>query len=455
MKTMQSMFAAPILLMGLLLASCQKEPSAPEPPSGTEIQIKTEKLQSDKDGALVIIGDVTLPENTAGLRSYGICWSETKSPTVNDNKRNFTVPADHNGQLRLMQSFSTAKDGLTPGKEYHARVFVEQGEQIVYGEPQTFSVTIPKEETGVQVFEIPVVFHILYKDADDPVQNPRSGIFFSHLSQVNRLFQEHFASFGFPTSVRFKLAETRPDGTPFTEAGLDRVCYPGADDMTPAEMFAEPADPQRRALMWDPYSYLNIWLFTTGDYRQQQANNWMGTATTAILADPYPLDGCAVATDYFNHIPSLHIRGVCLNNKFFLKNGIKTLAHEIGHILGLWHPFSEIPGYEYVADYCPDTPDYDRASYEANALYWMYERQAYDGTIFTSDNIMDYWYSYNTAFTAWQCARMEHVLHYGIILPDRTDEIQEMVKTYPTKSGVPSDGGLESYIHIDRIPAIE
>lgn len=455
MKTMQSMFAAPILLVGLLLASCQKEPSGPEPPPDSDIQIKTEKLQSDKDGVLVVIGDVTLPENTADLRSYGICWSETKSPTVDDNKRDFTVPADHKGQLRLMQSFSTEGVGVTQGKEYHARVFVEHGEQIVYGEPQTFSVVAPQEEPAVQVFEIPVVFHVLYKEVNNPVQNPRSGIFFSHLSQINRFFQDHFASFGFRTSVRFKLAETRPDGTPFPEAGLDRVCYPGANDMTPAEMFAEPADPQRRALMWDPYRYLNVWLFTTGDSRQQSTGNWMGSSSTAILADPYPLEGCGTATEYFNHVPSLYIRGICLNNQFFLKEGIRTLAHEIGHILGLWHPFSVIPGYYYNADYCPDTPDYDRAAYEANAQYWMYERQAYDGTIFTSDNIMDYWYSYKTSFTGWQCARMVHVLHYGIILPDRTDEIQEIVKIYPTKSGAPSAKGFESYIHIDRIPAIE
>lgn len=455
MKTMQSMFAAPILLMGLLLASCQKEPSAPEPPSGTEIQIKTEKLQSDKDGVLVVIGDVTLPENTANLRSYGICWSETKSPTVNDNKRNFTVPADHNGQLRLMQPFNANVEGLAPGKEYHARVFVEQGEQIVYGEPQTFSVVTPQKEPAVQVYEIPVVFHVLYKDADNPVQNPRSGIFFSHLSQINRLFQNHFSAFGFPTSVRFKLAETRPDGTPFTEAGLDRVCYPDADYMTPAKWLEEPADPQRLALMWDPYKYLNIWLFTTGDYGQQQTNNWMGTATTAILVDQYPLIGCGTATGYFNHVPALNIRGICMNNKFFLKDGIRTLAHEIGHILGLWHPFSEIPGQCYDADYCDDTPEYDRHAYEANAEYWMYDRQSCYGFTFTSDNIMDYWYSYNTAFTWVQCFRMARVLNDGILLPDRREEIQEIVKTYPTKSGVPSDGGLESYIHIDRIPAIE
>ena len=118
-------------------------------------------------------------------------------------------------------------------------------------------------------------------------------------------------------------------------------------------------------------------------------------------------------------------------------------------------PVFRVSGQCYNADYCPDTPDYDRRAYEAHAKELMYERQACDGTVFTSNNIMDYWYSYNTAFTPWQCARMEDVLHYGIILPDRTDEILEIVKNYPTKGSKATDSGLESYIHIDRLPLTE
>ena len=87
-------FIVAFLAAELLFASCKENPAGPESPPDSGIQIKTEYLRSDKDEALVIIGDLSLSENTTGVRSYGVCWSESELPAVSDQKRSFIPSTD-------------------------------------------------------------------------------------------------------------------------------------------------------------------------------------------------------------------------------------------------------------------------------------------------------------------------------------------------------------------------
>ena len=100
-----------------------------------------------------------------------------------------------------------------------------------------------------------------------------------------------------------------------------------------------------------------------------------------------------------------------------------TLAHELGHYLGLFHVFSGGDNGQ-TTDYCEDTPDYDRPAYDT----WLAsvsrltfaqaaQRQDRNGTTFTSYNIMDYYYGYRDRITPDQRTRIRHVLDYSPLIP--------------------------------------
>ena len=105
------------------------------------------------------------------------------------------------------------------------------------------------------------------------------------------------------------------------------------------------------------------------------------------------------------------------------KDAYVTLAHELGHYLGLYHVFSEKECEE--TDYCDDTPNYNRTAYlnglaELTPPYNFQEvvqRTSCEGLLFISTNIMDYYYSYQNQFTENQRARVRHVLENSPLVP--------------------------------------
>ncbi len=120
-----------------------------------------------------------------------------------------------------------------------------------------------------------------------------------------------------------------------------------------------------------------------------------------------------------------------------------TLAHELGHYLGLFHTFSEKAGKKDKSeaadddddsDYCEDTPSYNRIAYGKWLTLYMEEaRKINKDTAFTvkqlakrtntkgkewqADNLMDYSICYSMRFTPDQAYRMRQVLYYSPLIP--------------------------------------
>lgn len=154
-----------------------------------------------------------------------------------------------------------------------------------------------------------------------------------------------------------------------------------------------------------------------------------------------PLPGLNRNDTYYTSLPTKFVQALMINNKYTgdTENGPKgeqqsiwflTLAHELGHYLGLIHVFS---GGENGAstDYCDDTPDYDRPAYE-KAIYILREqRQARNGEEFTSTNIMDYAIGYRDRFTPDQRARIRHVLDYSPLIPGPKIEVRGISRSAP------------------------
>ena len=108
-----------------------------------------------------------------------------------------------------------------------------------------------------------------------------------------------------------------------------------------------------------------------------------------------------------------------------------TLAHELGHYLGLRHVFSEEESGGLLdeckdTDYCKDTPSYNKIEYDnwlnelpgtSYELEYLCQRSNCQDIKFISKNIMDYSYSYSNQFTQNQRERIRHVLSYSPLIP--------------------------------------
>ncbi|MCC8062509.1 MAG: hypothetical protein LIO68_04615, partial [Rikenellaceae bacterium] len=397
-------------------------------------------LRSDSAAAPGHRRHAEAPHDGGAVESYGICWSELEAPVVAGNARRFVPLAGQSGTLRLLQSLDVARDGLVPGRIYWVRGFIEKGGKVSYGASQKFSVTEPAVQTGIEVFEIPLVFHVLYTAENDRIQNPTTLVFFQSVALLNKMFGNNFTAAGSSVSVHFSLAAGGPDGEWLPEAGIHRVRnLLGMQSVDPSEFLDMPLDNRLNSVFWDPNRYANVWLLTSS------RKNLSGMSVFPYVPVAHPLEWLE-ADDYYLVNPPDALHGIVLNNASFRDDDNKmTLVHEFGHLFGLFHVFNYWEDCRDT-DGCDDTPTYDRNVYESDPLRWMYERMRCDGTVFMSDNIMDYWFTYETTFTRQQCARMEHVLRYGLLTPRSPERSKAILDNF---TGEVPDRAPIRRIHVD------
>ncbi|HEX4934946.1 MAG TPA: M43 family zinc metalloprotease, partial [Gemmatimonadaceae bacterium] len=121
---------------------------------------------------------------------------------------------------------------------------------------------------------------------------------------------------GFNSKIKFVLARWKPDGSP----------SPGYEVVTNDAWFEDPGSgggtsPMKAALNWDPTRYLNIY---TND-----ANGLLGYATFPPQSAGTARDGVVILWDSVG-------RNSPIGPPYNLG---RTLTHEIGHYLGLYHTF--------------------------------------------------------------------------------------------------------------------
>jgi hypothetical protein len=171
---------------------------------------------------------------------------------------------------------------------------------------------------GLPVIKIPVVVHILYKDASQNVSDERITQQIDILNKAFRLSTPdtskipfYFQEFAADCRIEFVLARIDPSGRATT--GIVRkntwVTLFGLDDrIKNTDQGGDEA--------WDRDRYLNIWVGAL-------AGGVVGYSSP--LGGPKEKDGIAIRTDAFGPGASA------------LYNGGKTLVHEVGHWLGLRH----------------------------------------------------------------------------------------------------------------------
>ena len=300
-------------------------------------------------------------------------------------------------------------------------------------------------------YKLPVIFHVLYTDADDPSQNPDAQYIYQILDEVNAIY--HQAG---PESVDMNLevvpATHDPDGNGLKEPGIVRE-YMVSNELYMEDVMLSQSGEYNKYI-WDPNRYVNVLLYRFKDKLDPEVNQVMGVSTFPYTPGWASLPGTKPIGNLDLKPQNLkYAHCISLNNSYTLPRSYafpgrpldnrqlsmsNTLAHELGHYLGLYHIFSESDApFETCVDtdYCRDTYSYNMEDYKRRLTrlirVWLadesyrtdenylkvFERESCTHGAFVSHNIMDYVYSYLDRFTADQRKRVRHVLTYSPLIP--------------------------------------
>lgn len=288
-------------------------------------------------------------------------------------------------------------------------------------------------------YDLPVIFHVLYVSESDPEQYVRAKRLQEILAGASDKYLNNHD--GVDMGLTFYPATTDPDGKALSTPGVEYVKW--VEDY-PINWLKFMTDASGRYVkyLWDPNRYINILIYPFAEEELDGGvvlgmshfpYSYMESALPGLEKIEYStltLDN--LKYPYCVSLNSRYIDDTPSAQPYDPQLAVTTLAHELGHYLGLYHAFSqsddEDAGCEDT-DFCADTPSYDREEYidymnylyETNSPLFTFDnlikRTSCDGTTFISRNIMDYDVSYSDTFTPDQRARVRHVLMYSPLIP--------------------------------------
>jgi hypothetical protein len=226
-------------------------------------------------------------------------------------------------------------------------------EDLIKRQIEINKATVNKAQ-GAVVYTIPVVVHVLHNgEAVGVGPNISEAQVLSQIQVMNEDFRRMAGTRGFNTNpvgadveIEFCLVKQTPDGCPTN--GIDRVniSQNGINETSLPDALAQ-MDALKPSSIWDASKYMNMWsvAFNGGSGILGYAQFPEGAAST---------DG--VVSDY-RYFGSDDDPSVTLPAPFNLG---RTMTHEVGHYLGLFHPFQGgCTGGDLVDDTPPvATPNY-------------------------------------------------------------------------------------------------
>ncbi len=283
-------------------------------------------------------------------------------------------------------------------------------------------------------YELPVIFHVLYKNASDPTQYVPQSRLAEILQGVNRLYQDKLKSVDM--NLTFTLADTNETGNALSDPGVEYLHWNESYPIS-CEGFMTEETGKYASLLWDPNRYINVMVYPFVEDQILGITHLPLSAKGSYLEGLQPIDITYLEKQnlrnpYSASINSTYINRMSTNRYYDSADATKNLAHELGHYLGLHHVFAEDEnGYDDSCadtDYCKDTPSYNRNKYESwyaaqllsgVNLFDIFVRRTNEetGENFISTNVMDYFVSYSNQFTADQHTRIRHVLMYSPLIP--------------------------------------
>lgn len=257
-----------------------------------------------------------------------------------------------------------------------------------------------REDITYPTVRIPVIFHIL-PNSNSVTLNRLSA----KIIDLNKAFDNSYLlgdsdpkhQSAVSSNIEFYLAETDPMDNQLQEIGINRLSNGASLIVYP------PNNDEVRFLfdnMWDPTNYLNLFITDI-----QGAG---GFAYYPVLED-FQLDGMlTVPTGIQLNYPYV---GVVGKESINIPNNVYTLAHEVGHMLGLPHSFNTTNIDCTNFDFCLDTEEHGLSSIPNSMLSIDCE-----GKLVLPTDFMDY-KGFSNSFTFDQRERMRRVLDYNPFLP--------------------------------------
>lgn len=321
-------------------------------------------------------------------------------------------------------------------------------------------------------YHLPVIFHVFYKDATDTAQYIPYERLKAILSNVNELYQGNVYNKNLDTiaseniHIQFELAKKDEAGNTLTTPGVEYIPYPDAADSIDCKTFMNDKTKKYQKYIWEPNDYINVMIYKFSETSKTETT--LGISNLPYKVGDYPqLEGLQTSRYYPMKKENLSFAYcVSINSKYihqkyegtryttdkdkinYTYNSVDpnaTLAHELGHYLGLHHVFAESKNKDETetadndndTDYCTDTPSYNRKEYltwlsdflkehrdKKYTLRDVIKRSNSQGKEWNADNFMDYSACLNMRFTPEQKNRMRQVLYYAPLIPgpkyDRT-----------------------------------
>ena len=309
------------------------------------------------------------------------------------------------------------------------------------------------------IYHLPVIFHVLYQNPNDTLQYIRTSRFKELIENVNTLYKAGLKSAlgeGVDINVNFELALEDENNKKLSTPGVEYIKYTGTYPIDCTEFMNDNSSTNTKYI-WDPNEYINVMVYPFAN----ESNS--GSTTLGISVMPYCYGGypniegleeaskSTLSKSNLKYAYCLSINSLYIYNQssFFNKNtsgsegftlstkdANYTLAHELGHYLGLHHDFAEKDGEladsDEDTDYCDDTKSYNRVKYnkwlEELAINQKKENREYtldtlllrsnsNGDTWRSINIMDYSVTLGYQFTSQQRNRIRQVLYYSPLIP--------------------------------------
>lgn len=225
---------------------------------------------------------------------------------------------------------------------YKARIEEEQ---------KNIQKTIADWKSGVKapppVYTVPLVFHVIHKgEAVGSGTNISDAQIQSTIAALNRDYRRNSSDGGIAlgagpdTEIQFCLATKDPQGNPTT--GINRVSGTSVSGYSASGITSSNETQVKALSKWSNQNYVNIWVVSEIDDNGADIanpNNWTGgTLAYAYLPGaPSSVDGIVVVNLCVGNDPQ--------NNQgyriwpYTILN--RTLTHEMGHVMGLYHPFDD------------------------------------------------------------------------------------------------------------------